>query len=793
MNRLLLMWAIFCMARFTQAADMDLSQAIVVTRGDRATAVEQTAATVLVEEIEKRTGIHLKIAEKLADGVPAIIVTASLSEPSFGNATPPASMRDDVSRLRAEGYCVYSDESSGRTVLWIVGTDPRGTLYGVGHLLRKLTLQPGSIKSTSVFDVSTSPEYALRGHQLGYRDRANSYDAWDERQYDQYIRELALFGANAVENIPFEDAAPLPHARLGRREMNLKISQICQRYGMEHWVWVPADFNLTDTAKRSRSLQDQEQFYAACARLDGVFFPGGDPGDNPPELVMPFLQELAARFQPKHATAKIWLSMQGFDPTEVNFVYSWLEKNQPEWLGGLVHGPSSPDLAETRRRLPVRYGIRHYPDLTHCVRCQYPIPWWDPAFSCTLGREPINPTPTYQKQIHNAFAPWTNGFLSYSDGCHDDVNKVIWTQLAWAPNADVREILIDYARFFFGANIAEQAADGILALERNWEGPVHSNGGINATLAFWQELEQEHEKSLRGNWRWEMCLLRTYYDADVRQRQIFESGLEDQVNLVLANAGKHGANATMVKAQDILQLADTDRPHSKLRGRIVELCESLFQTIGLQTSVEKYRASGSERGAVLDFIDYPLNNRWWLEDQFAEIRKLPAEQDKLARLDLIRNWENPGPGSTYDDVGHVGKSPHVIRGETPDTDPKMRRNPNPDYWEAGLKRSRQSWYSKMDWPIGMRYDGLDPNVQYTVRTTGFAQCLLSIDGERVTPTLDGKDVGEFKEFPVPQQLLSDGKLLLTFDVPDETHLNWRQQSRLTELWLLKSVPSDGKR
>ena len=66
MNRLLLVWAIFCMTRFTQAADMDLSQAIVVTRGDRATAVEQTAATVLVEEIEKRTGIHLKIAEKLS-------------------------------------------------------------------------------------------------------------------------------------------------------------------------------------------------------------------------------------------------------------------------------------------------------------------------------------------------------------------------------------------------------------------------------------------------------------------------------------------------------------------------------------------------------------------------------------------------------------------------------------------------------------------------------------------------------------------------------------------------------
>ena len=48
------------------------------------------------------------------------------------------------------------------------------------------------------------------------------------------------------------------------------------------------------------------------------------------------------------------------------------------------------------------------------------------------------------------------------------------------------------------------------------------------------------------------------------------------------------------------------------------------------------------------------------------------------------------------------------------------------------------------------------------------------------------DIGEFKEFPVPVELLKDGKLVLTFDpLPDEVHLNWRQQSRVSEVWLLK--------
>jgi len=44
-------------------------------------------------------------------------------------------------------------------------------------------------------------------------------------------------------------------------------------------------------------------------------------------------------------------------------------------------------------------------------------------------------------------------FLSYSDGVHDDVNKTVWSMLAWDPNRDVRDVLIDYARFFFGPGV----------------------------------------------------------------------------------------------------------------------------------------------------------------------------------------------------------------------------------------------------------------------------------------------------------------------------------------------------
>ena len=46
-------------------------------------------------------------------------------------------------------------------------------------------------------------------------------------------------------------------------------------------------------------------------------------------------------------------------------------------------------------------------------------------------------------------------------------------------------------------------------------------------------------------------------------------------------------------------------------------------------------------------------------------------------------------------------------------------------------------------------------------------------------------MSEFKEFAVPTDALREGKLTLTFDRPNEPHLNWREQSRLSEIWLLK--------
>ncbi|QDU42028.1 hypothetical protein Mal52_04830 [Symmachiella dynata] len=767
---------------------IDLTDAVVVVRDGDLPQAEQTAATVLIEEIEKRTGIKLPQTDQWLADKTVIALTSQNKVPGWNTAIP---MRkgENLPEAQPEGYRLSVQQNDDAApIVWIQGADPRGVLYGAGALLRNLQWGQETAKLPADLDMATAPVSPIRGHQLGYRATANSWDAWTEEQFDQYIRELALFGTNAIENIPFQDGRKNSMMKYSRQDMNRKLSEICNRYGLDYWVWTPADFDLNNKKLRSEMLDKHETLYRDCQRLDGVFFPAGDPGDNPPELVLPFLEELSERLIAIHPKTRIWLSLQRLSRRDVEYIFDYIKTKNPKWLGGLVAGPSSPPAPLIRNSLPAQFQFRLYPDITHNKLCQYVVPWWDPAYALTLGREAINPRPREYAEIHNRLAPYTDGFISYSDGVHDDVNKIVWSMLGWDPNRDVREILIEYCRVFFDPAIAPAAADGILALEKNWQGALADNGAVEGTLLYWNELEKQ-APHLSGNWRWQMNLLRANYDAYTRRRLIYETKLENQANEILAQAPQIGSKAAMKQALDVLNRAQTDPISPKLHSRIEELCQDLFESISLQTSVEKYNASGAERGAFLDFVDHPLNNRWWLEDRFTEIAKLPGEAERLKELEIIRTWENPGAGSFYDDLGNIAKSPRLIRWNPAGTNPAhVIRSPSTTYWwlDNGKTRARPSWLTTMEAGTKVVYEGLDPNANYVIRVAGYGQSLLRADDQRLQTSLDERGLGEFKEFPVPKDLLKDRKLTITWDAPTgEEHLNWRQQSRNAEIWLLK--------
>lgn len=751
---------------------LDLSKATILISPSIQSPVKESAGLILTEEIGKRTALQLQLNDNWNNET-VIACALSGDKDLFGELVPKRE-GDNLPEFKKEGFRLYHEVRNGKNILWIIGADARGIIYGIGKLLMTAETKDQQILLAAATDFASSPEYPIRGHQFGYRMTANSWDAWTIEQFDQHFREQVLFGANSIEGIPFQDERPNTHMKYTREEMNIELSKICDKYDADYWVWAAAEVDLKNKKQRQDLLDKYETFFRECPRFDGVFFPGGDPGDNHPSEVMPFLEEMTAILHKYHPKAGMWISLQGFDQEKVDYFFKYLNDKNPDWLTGVANGPSSPPITEERQRLPKKYKLRSYPDLTHTVRCQFPVKKWDQAFALTEGRECTNPQPLYYAGIHNHDAPFTDGFISYSDGVHDDVNKIVWSQMAWNTKNDVRNVVVEYCSFFFGSGIASEAADGILALEQNWVGPITGNALIGKTLAQWKKLEAENPQ-LSGNWRWQQLVMRAYYDAYIQERLAYEKKLEAEANDILTNAKTLGADKAMEQALAQVQKADKEFVAQDLKLKAIFYIDELFKSVGLQTSVKLYNAAGSERGCVRDFIDYPLNNRWWLEDEFKKVKELKSEEEKLVRLEFIRTYENPGEGSFYDNISSADAK-HVIS----ETDDAI------DYlWENdGYSRKRLSTQLFQFTPE-LQYNELDPNSNYLIRVSGYGEALLRANGVRLTPTKYEKGFEQFKEFPLSKELIKAGKLKITFDKPDEEHLNWRQQSRVTDVWVLK--------
>ena len=103
--------------------------------------------------------------------------------------------------------------------------------------------------------------------------------------WEQYIRDLAVFGCNAIELIPprSDDDADSPHFPLPPLEMMVGMSRIADEYGLDVWIWYPAmDKDYADPKTVEFALKEWGEVFQRLPRIDAVFVPGGDPGHTQP-------------------------------------------------------------------------------------------------------------------------------------------------------------------------------------------------------------------------------------------------------------------------------------------------------------------------------------------------------------------------------------------------------------------------------------------------------------------------------------------------------------------------------
>jgi hypothetical protein len=383
--------------------------------------------------------------------------------------------------------------------------------------------------------------------------------------------------------------------------------------------------------------------------------------------------------------------------------------------------------------------------------------------------------------IYRLSRPHTDGFITYSEGCQDDVNKCVWSALGWDEKADMRQVLREYARYYLGPEVEEAFADGLLALEQNWQGPVWKNSGIDATLKKFQAAERSASPALKLNWRWQQGLYRAYYDAYVRARL----------------DGKAAPSAA-----EALQELWKPPAVMDLRARILELAEALFQSVRMQLSVPKYQAIAIERGANLDRIDAPLTDAAYLKRRLAEIQKLPDPAVRVAARTALERRTDPGPGGFYDDLGDPEQQPHLVPGVGAKDDPAFYRTPLVSFAGRGdgpPPTWPRAWWHHVeplfDAPLQLRYEKLDPAATYRVRAVYVTESrpakLRLMADER--HEIHGYELRPFEllEFPVPHAATSDGTLTLTW-TKDPGRGGSGRGAGVAEVWLLKTPPASAK-
>lgn len=745
--------------------------------------VVEKAGEVLSDEVARHSRLRLPITTQGAG--PRLLL--GIEEELKSLYAPLATAFESLPQTGPEGYKLLLDDHG----VVIAGQDPRGVMYGVGALLRRLDMANNKVVLPPFEPISSTPAYAIRGHEIQSSPRAKvPTEQWALANFEQLVRELVLFGMNAVETL---------------RTIPPEYAEIIQSYGIDHWIVTYQNGpDFESAAGEAAELRMREKIFQRYRKIDHWFIKSGDPGDLTLDRFFTFVEKEVALLKKYHPNAKVWLGPQHFKDAPASYFEEFVTRtNRVSWVDGVVFGPwCRMPFAELRAKLRADLPIRNFPDITHIYSCQYPIKDIDLPLAQSLGRICINPTPKAQKFIHNYYAHLGVGSLTYSEGTNDDLNKFLWLMQDWNPTRSAEECVRDYAHYFFGSELADDYVQGCFMLEKNMSGPLEKNTTIGETLSHWQQLEARADAQTLRHPRFLMPLLRAYYDAYIQTRWKNELSIEKRAYAKLSEAQKRGPQRTMNEARAIL--AEMDREQApELRKRINELYEAVYRD-ELRWTMEYQHCP------LMDQIDRPLAEREWIEYNLSQIEQLESNKERIEVLDRLVHRTDVGEGSFYYNLGDYTTERITGIEAAYATDPSHLATP---HCGLGVKMLKgfvmtangfsghpipRAWHKQVgiyyDQPLTLSFEGLDPTAHYRLRVvyTGEANKFNShvrceAEGVLLQPTmrLEGDVV---KEYDLPQAITSDGRITLRWQSAEG-----ERGCHIAELFFIKNQPQNAKK
>lgn len=647
----------------------------------------------------------------------------------------------------------------------------RGLIFSYSHFLRKCEFKDGKIILTKDISGTYTPEKKIRGHQIGYRTTPNTYDAWDYEQYFQYYLDMMAFTTNTCEHIPYEKGVSNRNClmKYDEEEFLIDASRLADTINMDVSLWHPN----SDDETLEEAVAKRRELYQKVPRIDYLFIPGGDPGEYYADEFIKRTKAISKVLKETHPKALMYPSAQA-----PHKYHDWgdalikeLEK-EPEEIDGLIMGPNHAfPMHELRAKTPQKYPMRFYPDITHNLRCEYPVHFlnddWHYAFASTLSRESVNPRPVEFSTLHRLYSHYTIGSVSYSEGVHDDLNKMVWSLLEFDSDYPLREAVSDYVRYFFFGTDTEKISDAIFALEKSWEGNPLNNPSINTTYKSFCELKCDYP-ALSENWRFLLLYFRACCDKLILERIKFENALIEEAKCYLKKSD-------IKKAKEIL---NTDFPewYKDLHNEIFDLGEKLFNLIGIQLDVEHYHTDGWERGATLDTIDRPITDRLWLLNRISYCEAL-SENEQNGFITRLLNRNKVAPDEYYYSVAlhelvtlgvkQEGEFYMNFQGDRPVNNGSIPMSMLKVYDHFSF-HAKLGGFSDCDYALTVIYkDHSTENTHQKITANGFT-------------VYEGVSFGSERNPQFDKELLSEGFLSATYKIPKEFFINGTLDLLITE-------------
>jgi len=839
---------------------------ITIILGESYTEVEEKVAQLLKDRILERSDINIVITKgnrnEISNGLTIM----------FGNPENYFHLQKLFAQYRIPNLTDLAPGPEGflltmvqPDLLLAAGYDDRGCLYAIGELLRQLKFKEDYISIPDDLNIRTAPAFEIRGTQFGQSGTAKRIAKvrdWTDEETKRVILDYALAGANIFSVSPgpmfdfLKSYGLMTQGGFGANtapEIKNPDWEASESIGRTGYVC------LSVPEAREYMLEKCERFARSMPDYDLVKFHGGDGGGCECDRCDPYgltfiklVGEMADIIHRYHPETRIYFTNQKFDNQDDKAIFDYLNEQPREWLWAWGYGPGSdattwqPGHRQTHRmdlfrypgfgpyslypleiirQMPSRHDLVYYNEITHWKYAQHayiqmypradkngdlPPPWShdiyerrpDQFLTMVYQRQTFYAWPKYYHRVFNDLLRYGIGDITHSSGHHDHFNQWMWQRLLWSPRTSIENLVNEYCSTWFGDEASPLMSEAIFQLEKNMEEipgePLPEKEGI---VKYYQLVKDAGRlmplEMMKGNWLWLMYMQKGALDRYVQLAVSQQMKLQKDAEELVMQSLKNGmSNLYLEKAIKLLDSGDYETEEMiLLRQEAEKLGERTNELFGV-------RSDG------IFNLEHDFIGLGWLRRQLS--RSLAATSDaKREMLEMIIDYQNPGEGGFYDNLGTYNHAPNVVIGYPYDHgQPYVSQ-----MLSEGNTPSQRSMHFTQDEEQGvtLRYQNLDKHAQYKIRLTLVRPWYQERYALRMNQTkesiyaddvLIGEDIelplqmSDFFTFDIPKTLTNDGELVIRFEKAEDVAAGdrvsveqWRNSggwgTLVSEAWLIK--------